>query len=175
MYTIGQLAKKFNLSRSTLLYYGSVGLLEASSRSGANYRQYSEEDARRLEQICTYRRSGLPLEDIKKILNSPDSMTAAILEKRLDELSEEIQKLRSQQHFIIQILKNDRLLKRVGVINRDTWTSLLRSLGFDSRTMKRWHMQFEKNFPEEHQMFLESLGITPDEIKAIRAWNSDSL
>ena len=53
MYTIGKLAKKFDLSRSTLLYYDSIGLLKPSSRTESEYRQYSEDDAARLEQICT--------------------------------------------------------------------------------------------------------------------------
>lgn len=85
MYSIGQLVKRFNLSRSTLQYYDSIGLLGASARTGANYRRYSEDDVKRLEQICIYREAGLSLEDIKKILNSPENTTASILEKRLDD------------------------------------------------------------------------------------------
>jgi DNA-binding transcriptional MerR regulator len=168
-YSIGQLAKRLNLSRSTLLYYDTVGLAAASARTGANYREYSEEDVKRLEQICIYRQAGLPLKDIKKILGSPENLTVATLEKRLEELNEEIQKLRNQQHFIIRILKNDQLLKHIGVINLDTWITLLKSVGLSQEDMEKWHSRFEKSFPEEHQFFLESLGLPPEEIKKIRA------
>jgi len=34
--------------------------------------------------------------------------------------------------------------------------------------MCRWHAAFEKNFPEAHQDFLESLGIPKEEISMIR-------
>jgi hypothetical protein len=35
--------------------------------------------------------------------------------------------------------------------------------------MRQWHMEFERLFPDDHQGFLESLGIPRDDIKAIRA------
>ena len=37
--------------------------------------------------------------------------------------------------------------------------------------MQRWHTQFEKNSPEEHQEFLEYLHIPPEEIGKIREWS----
>jgi hypothetical protein len=43
MLTIGRLAERFGLSRSTLLYYDSIELLSPSARSDANYRLYSLE------------------------------------------------------------------------------------------------------------------------------------
>ena len=168
-YSVKYLCKQFKLSRSALLYYDQIGLLKASGRSKSNYREYSVEDLKRMEQINIYRQAGLSLEEINKILNTGDSSTSFILEKRLDELNEEILRLREQQHFIIQILKNDELLKRIQVINKDTWISLLESLGFDHTTMERWHIEFENSFPEEHQMFLKSLGLPLEEINKIRA------
>ena len=93
MYTIGKLASRFNLSRSTLLYYDSIGLLQPSSRTESEYRQYSEDDFRRLEQICRYRRTGLSLTEIKRVLDSPETDLTQVLEKRLDELNEEIIRL----------------------------------------------------------------------------------
>lgn len=70
MYTIGQLSKAFGLSRSTLLYYDKIGLLMPSARTSAGYRSYSEEDRKRLEQICLYRETGISLEDMKIILDT---------------------------------------------------------------------------------------------------------
>ncbi len=40
MITIGRLARRFGLSRSTLLYYDSIGLLSPSTRSAKDYRLY---------------------------------------------------------------------------------------------------------------------------------------
>ena len=84
MYTIGKLGRKFDLSRTTLLYYDSIGLLKPCSRTESRYRQYSDDDAKRLEQICRYRQAGLSLDEIKRVLDSPESNLAQVLEKRLD-------------------------------------------------------------------------------------------
>ena len=64
MITVGRLAKRFGLSRSTLLYYDSIGLLRPTGRSAKGYRLYSEDDAARLEKICLYRQTGLSLDEV---------------------------------------------------------------------------------------------------------------
>ena len=64
MYTIGQLVKEFQLSRSTLLYYDRIGLLRPSARSDANYRLYTAADLARMQQIILYKDAGLSLEAI---------------------------------------------------------------------------------------------------------------
>ena len=93
MTTVGRLARSFGLSRSTLLYYDSIGLLEPSGRSAKGYRLYTEEDAQRLEQICRYRKTGVSLQEIKHLLEAPGSRLAEILERRLDDLNGEIHDL----------------------------------------------------------------------------------
>ena len=100
--SIGKLARAFGLSRSTLLYYDSIGLLKPSGRSESRYRQYSEEDKNRLEQICTYRQMGVSLEEIKQLLEMPESRAEAILEEHLVRLSAQIRLLRKQQQAIVQ-------------------------------------------------------------------------
>ncbi len=97
MYSIGKLCCEFNLSRSALLYYDSIGLLTASERTQANYRQYSEEDKKCLSRICSLREAGIPLNQIKDILDTDGMKEDFILEKRLNELNIEIRDLRLQQ------------------------------------------------------------------------------
>ena len=67
MLTVGHLARRFELSRSTLLYYDSIGLLKPSGRSKSRYRLYSEDDCRRLQAICRYREAGLALDEIRRV------------------------------------------------------------------------------------------------------------
>lgn len=170
MYTIGQLAKEFALSRSTLLYYDSLGLFSPSSRNEANYRLYTEEDRSRLEQICTFRRAGLSLKDIGKILETAGNGGGLdLLEKRLDDLNREIRALRNQQHFIVQLLKNDRALARIQLMDKESWVRLLELSGLDENVRNTWHVEFERLAPAAHQDFLESLGIPPEEVDRIRA------
>lgn len=172
MYTVGALAKRCGLSRSTLLYYDSLGLLAPSCRTAANYRVYTEQDAERLDQICTYRRAGIPLKEIARILESPESSLARILEERLDELNCDIERLREQQRLIIGLLRNEEALGRIGVMNRETWVALLSASGFSNDDMIRWHVEFERLYPAKHRAFLEFLCIPDDEIEMIRSWAS---
>lgn len=170
MYTVGRLARMHGLSRSTLLYYDSIGLLKPCQGGKGAYRRYSEADARRLEQICLYRQTGLSLADIAKVLEAPETSLAAALERRLEELNRDIARLREQQRFIMGILRNPDLAGKVEVINRQTWVELLEASGFSRADMMRWHLEFERLAPDQHHRFLVFLGIPPEEIELIRGW-----
>ena len=47
----------------------------------------------------------------------------------------------------------------------------MRATGFSDEDMRRWHAEFEKSAPAEHQEFLEFLHIPAEELKAIREWS----
>jgi hypothetical protein len=47
----------------------------------------------------------------------------------------------------------------------------MQSAGFTNDDMRRWHAEFEKSAPGEHQEFLEFLHIPPAEIDEIRGWS----
>lgn len=169
--TISLLARKYGLSRSTLLYYDRIGLLRPAGRMDGGYRRYSPRDDRRLRQICLYRRTGLALEDIRRILDRPGKELASVLEGQLHEIVAQIEALRQRQRLIVQLLRNKRLLDRVSITDKDSWTRLLRACGFDDRDLVRWHRDFERADPGHHQRFLEYLRIPPDEIRRIREWS----
>jgi DNA-binding transcriptional MerR regulator len=168
--TVGRLARRVGLSRSTLLYYDRIGLLTPSFGGRGAYRRYSDDDVRRLEQILELRAAGVRLADIKRILDVPGEGLAAVLERRLEELNTDIARLREQQRLIIGILKSDHLHARVGVMNRDTWVALLAASGFSHDDMRRWHAEFDRLAPQRHREFLEFLCIPADDIERIRAW-----
>ena len=68
--TIGQLCRRFGLSRSTLLYYDRIGLLHPTGRSASNYRLYSDADVQRMERIIVFRQAGIALAKIGRILDA---------------------------------------------------------------------------------------------------------
>ncbi len=170
MLTVSKLAEQCGLSRSTLLYYESIGLMKPAVRSGGNYRCYGERDIARLRQICVYRDAGLKLEDIRALLDGASTNAASVLERRLVELNGEIETLRGHQRAILRLLQN-RNFRRTKVITKDKWVSIMRACGFSDDQMHRWHTQFEQMAPNEHQEFLEFLHIPTDEIKSIREWS----
>lgn len=169
--TISQLARRFGLSRSTLLYYDSIGLLSPSARSRANYRLYSDDDVLRMEIIDEYRRAGLPLADISRLLDSDGGELTGVLESRLRSLNDQIRGLRHQQKLIVHLLRNSDALPTTRHIDKDAWVAILRAAGMDDADMQRWHVEFERHSPEAHQDFLESLGLDHAEIDRIREWS----
>ena len=104
--TVTNLARACNLSRSTLLYYESIGLLPRPRRTTGNYRAYTPKDADRLRQVCVYRDAGVPLADIRSLLDGPRDDAANLLRRRLVELSAGIERLRDQQRAIARLLKS---------------------------------------------------------------------
>jgi DNA-binding transcriptional MerR regulator len=167
MFTVTQLAQRCGLSRTALLYYESIGLMPRPLRSGGNYRSYSEADLRRLLQIRAYRDAGLKLEDIRALLDRSGNEAAGVLNRRLLEIDAEINALRAHQQAIFKLLKH-KALRKEDMITKDKWVSIMKGCGFSEQQMHRWHVEFERAAPEEHQEFLEFLHISSEEIAAIR-------
>ena len=173
MLTVTKLAGSCGLSRSTLLYYESIGLMRAASRSEANYRRYTDKDAARLRQICIYRDAGLTLTDIRTILDRPENDSSSVLKRRLVELNNEIERLRDHQRAILRLLRTKNSLWSVKNMTKDKWVAIMKAAGFQEADMHRWHAEFEKADPGEHEQFLKYLHISPDEIGRIRKWSKE--
>jgi DNA-binding transcriptional MerR regulator len=169
--TVTRLARACGLARGTILYYESIGLLTRPRRSAGNYRLYSDKDLERLRQICSYRNAGLNLGDIRSILDQPRNKAAGVLERRLVELGCEIARLREHQRAIGRLLQSANQLRRVSMVTKEKWVEIMRAAGFSEDAMRRWHAEFEKLAPEEHQEFLEFLRIPGEEARSIRDWS----
>lgn len=161
--TIGQLARRCGISRSTLLYYEEQGLL-APARSGAGYRRYSDADVARAEQIRAWRATGMDIPAIAALLR--DDSHAGPVERRLQEIGAEMARLREQQEVLLRVLGKT---SSAG-IDKAGWSALLRAAGLDDAAMERWHALFEQQAPQAHETFLRSLGLDAPEIERIRSW-----
>jgi len=169
--TVTALARRCGVSRSTLLHYESLGLLRRPPRTSGNYRVYGEQDLARVRQIGVYRKVGLGLGAIRGLLNRPDGDAAAVLQRRLVEIDAEIEALRGHQRAILGLLRQSHRFRRHQMITKDKFVAIMRAAGFTEDEMHRWHREFEKAAPAEHQEFLEFLHIPADEIARIREWS----
>ncbi|SHG25493.1 DNA-binding transcriptional regulator, MerR family [Microbulbifer donghaiensis] len=167
MLTITAFARRFNLSRSTLLYYDRVGLLTPASTSDSGYRLYGEREMARMERIATFRNAGLSLQAICDILDSESGGRVEVaLEQQLAALNEEIARLRAQQKLVVQLLgRGGEAAPNVDVAQ---WVAMLEEAGMDQLGRRRWHAAFERDAPEAHREFLQSLGLSEQEIADIR-------
>ena len=80
---VSQLARLTGVTVRTLHHYDAVGLLMPSRRTAAGYREYTADDVLRLQEILIARQQGMPLAQIKLMLDDPDrDRRAALLEQR---------------------------------------------------------------------------------------------
>jgi DNA-binding transcriptional MerR regulator len=163
MYLIRELAGKYHLTRTSLLHYDSIDLLSPSERTDAGYRLYSEEDEKRLQRILLFRSMGIPLEEVKQLIERDESRLAIALFSRLNDLNCEIGELKKQQQNIISLLKEVKVIEEH--FSRETQDVSLFPLlnGVDPA---EWHKQFEEMSPDLHREFLEVLNSITEETKA---------
>ncbi|ABV37401.1 transcriptional regulator, MerR family [Shewanella sediminis HAW-EB3] len=168
MLTVTQLVRKCGISRASILYYERENLLTPAFRSDNGYRWYGEREIERLKAIVSYRSFGIAVANIGTLLdrNGGQSQTQ-ILKDHFNELEKEIALLKDQQKAILALLQEPKLLEE-NMVTKERWVEIMKASGFDEQAMRTWHQNFEKMEPEEHQKFLESLGIDDEEIAAIR-------
>jgi DNA-binding transcriptional MerR regulator len=170
-YSISKLARACGLSRSTLLYYDHLGLLQPSGRTGSGYRYYTDAEQRRLERIGHFREAGLTLKEIRAVLSSGGKPGTRLLETRLRQTTQNILGLKNQQRLLAGMLRQVASGKRPPIVDVELWIEMLDAAGMDEDARRRWHTEFERRAPEGHQEFLLSLGIPGDEVERIRRWS----
>ena len=197
---ISELARQHGLSRTALLYYSRLGLLKPAVRSETGYRLYSPADAERLKQICLYRRMGIPLRDIARMLqrDADADPSEMLLRRRLQALETQIEQLQEQQRQVMRLLEQlnkrksaikrgkksrqpralaagkkqcDSYTKENDMLSKQRWVEIMTAAGFTDADCHKWHQCFEKLEPDAHQEFLETLGIDRQEISRIRDWS----
>ncbi|OEH86554.1 hypothetical protein BHU72_13170 [Desulfuribacillus stibiiarsenatis] len=164
MYKIGDLVRKFNLSRSAILYYDKLGLLKPMERKYNNYRLYGQKEVLKLEKILLYRESGISLSDIQKLLDAENNSNTGILVERLNKIQMEIKNLKTQEKLVLDVLKEEVIMGKSIFSTSKTWTEMLIKLGYEEKDWLNWHREFEWDNPEQHNKFLRSLNMKDDEI-----------
>lgn len=105
-YTVHELATFAHVSVRTLHHYDEIGLLCPARADKNGYRQYGEAEFLKLQQILFYRELEFPLEEIKKILTSPNFNAAAALEDHKRLLQQKRKRLDGLLKTIDSTLKN---------------------------------------------------------------------
>ena len=81
--TVHEVAKWTGITARTLHYYDEIGLLKPSIITEAKYRQYTDDDLTRLQEILFFREVGFALKEIKELLDSPHYVRSEALERHV--------------------------------------------------------------------------------------------
>jgi len=80
--TVGAVATLTGVSVRTLHHYDHIGLVVPSVRTPAGYRGYTDADIERLHLVLVYRSVGLPLDEIRTLLDDADVDVVAHLQRQ---------------------------------------------------------------------------------------------
>ena len=78
MVTIKEAEMQTGITRQNIRYYEKIGLLQPSREQENKYRNYSEEDIRRLKLILLFRKLDMPLEEIRQLLEGTIELQDAL-------------------------------------------------------------------------------------------------
>ena len=101
LYTTGQFAKMFDIEKSMLHYYDSIGLISPQTKGENNYRYYSWQQFDEITLILTLRELDMPVSAIKEyIKNRTPEKFAKLLNETSTELEERLGQILRLQKFI---------------------------------------------------------------------------
>ena len=87
---VGTLARRTGLSVRTLHHYDEIGLLRPSQRTPSGHRLYVHADVARLQQIQSLRMTGIPLDEIRQLLDQPELTAQRVIHMHLERLHTQI-------------------------------------------------------------------------------------
>jgi len=95
--TVGAVADLTGISVRTLHHYDHIGLVVPSVRTAAGYRRYTDADIERLHLVLVYRSVGMPLDEIRTLLDDANADVLEHLRRQRELLLEQADRL---QHTI---------------------------------------------------------------------------
>ncbi len=116
---INEIAVKCNTTKKSVQYYVAEGLL-VPKILGNGYQDFSEEDMNLLKQIVLYRKLGLSIAEIKKVLKNPNQLISAIHQRTLEMEREKI-----KQELLRRIAAGEKLENLEQEINNIDASSII--------------------------------------------------
>ncbi|GAA2583790.1 MerR family transcriptional regulator [Actinomadura fulvescens] len=103
-FTIGQLARRTDLSVRTIRFWSDAGLVPPTGRSAGGYRLYGPEAVLRLELVRTLRELGLGLDVVEQVLSRAVTVTD-VAAAQVAALDAEIRTLRLRRAVLSTVVK----------------------------------------------------------------------
>ncbi|MEI5992939.1 MerR family transcriptional regulator [Candidatus Enterococcus mansonii] len=141
-YTIKKVAELSGISTRTLRYYDEIDLLKPAHINSSGYRIYSTKELDRLQQILFYRSLDMKLDDIQKLLSTPDFDPQHALQAHYQQLLKKRQQI---DQLILTVEKTLRYQK--GEIKM---TDTEKFIGFKQAKLKQNEERYGKEIREKY-------------------------
>ncbi|MGI6172431.1 MAG: MerR family transcriptional regulator [Christensenellales bacterium] len=153
--TVGEVAKKMDITVRTLQHYDREGLLSPSAMSEGGRRLYTDKDIVKLHQILSLKHLGFSLGDIKNrliLLDTPAEVAAVLAEQaaacrqKIESLSESLRALEALREEVLQMQSVDFKKYADIIVNlqmKNDFYWLIKH--FDDRTLDDIRSHFDKD------------------------------
>lgn len=101
---VGELARISGLTVRALHHYDRLGLLAPSERTASGHRLYSKDDVERLYRILALRHVGLPLADIRAVLDERGLDLVATMRRHLARVDRELDRGGRLRRRLVEML-----------------------------------------------------------------------
>ena len=108
---INEAAKKCNITKKAIQYYVEQGLITPNVLENG-YKDFSEDEVKRLKQIVLYRRLDLSISEIKKVLVNPGEIKSILYQRTL-----ELEREKVKQELLERLNKGEDIEKLEKEIN----------------------------------------------------------
>ena len=175
--TVGEVAKKMDVTVRTIQYYDREGLLSPSARSEGGRRLYTDRDIVKLHQILSLKHLGFSLDDIRDRLiplDTPAEVAAVLAEQaaavrqKIEGLSESLRELEVLREEVLQMQSVDFKKYADIIVNlqmKNDFYWLIKH--FDDQTLDHIRSHFDK---DSGKAFMDTFLQLQDE--AIRLQNA---
>ena len=152
--TVGEVAKKMDVTVRTLQHYDKEGLLSPSATSGGGRRLYTDKDIVKLHQILSLKHLGFSLDDIRDRLIPLDtpagvaqvlSEQAAVVREKIASLTESLSRIEALKVEVLEMQSVDFKKYADIIINLEMKNDFyLLIKHFDSETLDHIRSRFDK-------------------------------
>jgi DNA-binding transcriptional MerR regulator len=133
MLTIGQLAAYTGVTVRAVRHYHQIGLLPEPERDASGYRRYGATAVVSLIKIRTLANAGVPLSQIRRMLEADDAAFAEAVQRIDSDLRDEIEQLETSRKQIAQLAAGDSLALPPEVV---AYLDRLREIGVSERMVR---------------------------------------
>ncbi|MEE6282483.1 HEAT repeat domain-containing protein [Georgenia sunbinii] len=115
---IGEVSRRSGVSTRMLRHYDSLGLVRPTGRTSGGYREYSDEDIRRIFHVESLRTLGLSLSEVQRALDDPAFSPSALVG---DLVAQTLRRLAREEELLAR-------LRRVEAAGPTGWEDVLQTV-----------------------------------------------
>jgi DNA-binding transcriptional MerR regulator len=135
---IGELTKAVGLTVRALRFYEEIGLLRPGSRSESGHRIYGENDVVQLQKILSLKQLGIPIKEIKKLLDDGKTSSLGILQMHRKQIEDEKARI-TELHQ--RLLKLETVLVHRGNVSVDELIKMMESMSMYEKYLSREQLE----------------------------------